>query len=483
MNTATPICRMINPLAIAGLLAVLMLSSCVPALKVREAQKNTPAAYAAGSTDTSDVATKQWRQFYSDVDLRTLIDSALANNQELNILLQEITIAQNEARARKGEYLPFVDFGAAADVEKVGEFTRNGAVEEQLHVKEGEAFPEPLPNFMIGARMSWELDIWKKLRNAKKAAVLRYLGSVDGRNFMVTHLVAEIANSYYELMALDNQLEILRNNIAIQQDALQIVKLEKQAAKVTELAVRRFEAEVLKNRSLQYNILQQITETENRINFLVGRYPQPVSRNSPSFSKLVPDSIYAGLPSQLLTDRPDIRRAELELEAAKLDVKAAKANFYPSIGLRGGVGLNAFDATLLLETPASLIYNAAGDLIAPLINRNAIKAMYVNANARQIQAVYDYERTVLNAYVEVVNQLSNLRNLRSSFDLREQQVAALNSSITISTNLFRSARADYMEVLLTQRDALESNFELVETRKQQLNAMVDVYQALGGGWK
>ncbi|MBP9177260.1 MAG: TolC family protein, partial [Flavobacteriales bacterium] len=125
----------------------------------------------------------------------------------------------------------------------------------------------------------------------------------------------------------------------------------------------------------------------------------------------------------------------------------------------------------------------AGDLIAPLINRNAIKAMYVNANARQIQAVYDYERTVLNAYVEVVNQLSNLRNLRSSFDLREQQVAALNSSITISTNLFRSARADYMEVLLTQRDALESNFELVETRKQQLNAMVDVYQALGGGWK
>ena len=197
----------------------------------------------------------------------------------------------------------------------------------------------------------------------------------------------------------------------------------------------------------------------------------------------MPDSIYAGLPSQLLTDRPDIRRAELELEAAKLDVKAAKANFYPSIGLRGGVGLNAFDATLLLETPASLIYNAAGDLIAPLINRNAIKAMYVNANARQIQAVYDYERTVLNAYVEVVNQLSNLRNLRSSFDLREQQVAALNSSITISTNLFRSARADYMEVLLTQRDALESNFELVETRKQQLNAMVDVYQALGGGWK
>ena len=125
----------------------------------------------------------------------------------------------------------------------------------------------------------------------------------------------------------------------------------------------------------------------------------------------------------------------------------------------------------------------AGDLVAPLINRNAIKAAYASANARQMQAVYAYEQAVLNAYVEVVNQLSNIQNLRSSYDLRAQQVEALSSSITISTNLFRSARADYMEVLLTQRDALESRFELVETRKQQLNAMVNVYQALGGGWR
>ena len=139
MNTATPICRMINPLAIAGLLAVLMLSSCVPALKVREAQKNTPAAYAAGSTDTSDVATKQWRQFYSDVDLRTLIDSALANNQELNILLQEITIAQNEARARKGEYLPFVK---VTGPESCG--VRLCAVAEMLTAKPGRDVPDEI---------------------------------------------------------------------------------------------------------------------------------------------------------------------------------------------------------------------------------------------------------------------------------------------------------------------------------------------------
>ena len=474
--------RSINLLSLTCLLAILSLSSCVPSLKVREVRKSQPATY-AGSTDTTDVAAKPWRQFFTDPDLRKLIDSALANNQELNIMLQEIAIAQSEVRARKGEYLPFMDFSAAAGVEKVGEFTRNGAVENNLEIDHDTEFPEPLPDFMVGVHASWELDIWKKLRNAKQAAVMRYLGSVEGRNFMVTNLVAEIANSYYELMALDNQLAILRSNIAIQQDALEIVRLEKQAAKVTELAVRRFEAEVLKNRSVQFDIQQRIVEAENRINFLVGRYPQPVSRNSQAFSSLIPDTIYAGLPSQLLTYRPDIRQTELELTAAKLDVKAARANFYPSVRLTAGAGLNAFSATHLMQTPQSLLYNAVGDLMVPLINRNAIKAAYASANARQLQAVYDYERSVLNAYVEVVNQLSNIQNLRSSYDLRAQQVDALSSSITISSNLFRSARADYMEVLLTQRDALESRFELVETRKQQLNAMVNVYQALGGGWR
>lgn len=466
----------------ALLLTLLSLASCAPSLKVREARISAPATY-AGSADSTDAAAVKWQQFFADPVLRALIDSALANNQELNIMVQEMEIARNEVRARKGEYLPFIDLAAGAGVDKVGRYTRDGAVEHGLEIDEGTEFPEPLPDLMVAARASWELDVWGRLRNAKKAAAMRYLASAEGRNFMVTNLVAEIANAYYELMALDMQLEMLRTNIAIQQDALGIVKLQKQAAKVTELAVRRFEAEVLKNRSLQFSIEQRIVETENRINFLVGRYPQPVLRNSQAFANLVPDTIYAGLPVQLLAYRPDVREAELELAAAKLDVRSARASFYPSVRLTAGVGLNAFDASHLVQTPQSLLYGLAGELVAPLINRNAIKAAYGNANARQLQAVYAYERTVLNAYVEVVNELSNIRNLRNSYDLRAQQVEALSGSITISTNLFRSARADYMEVLLTQRDALEARFELVETRKQQMNAMVNVYQALGGGWR
>lgn len=472
-----------NGKILAWAMLLMGLTACVPALRTRDAKQGLPERYAAIPVDSTNSATGPWQLFFHDALLNALIDSALANNQELNIMTQEIEVARNEARARKGEYLPFVDVIGAAEVDKAGEYTRNGAVEHNLPIAEDRAFPEPLPNYLLMAHASWELDIWKRLRNAKKAAVLRYLGTMEGRNFMTTRLVAEIAASYFELMALDNQLEILRNNIAIQQDALEIVRLEKQAAKVTELAVRRFEAEVLKNRSIQFDIQQRITETENRINFLVGRYPQPVARNSTDFSSLVPDSLAAGVPAQLLSNRPDIRQAELELTAAKLDVKAAKANFYPSVRLTAGIGFNAFDASYLIESPASLMYNVAGDLVAPIVNRNAIKAVYASANARQMQAVLDYERTVLTAYVEVVNQLSNIDNLGNSYDLRKQQVDALSSSITISNNLFRSARADYMEVLLTQRDALESKFELVETQKQRVNAMVNMYQALGGGWR
>jgi NodT family efflux transporter outer membrane factor (OMF) lipoprotein len=457
------------------------LSACAPAVTQRTENKTVPQAFNT-STDTTNIAKLSWRDFFDDPYLNALIDTALRNNQELNIALQEIEIARNEVRARKGEYLPFVDVKGGAGVEKVGRYTHQGVADASTEYEPGREMPEPLQDYLLGAFASWEVDIWHKLRNAKKSAMLRYLSSIEGKNFMVTRLVAEIANSYYELLAFDNQLEILQRNIRIQQNALEIVRLQKMATRVTELAVRKFEAEVLKNQSKLYYAQQKIIETENRINFLIGRYPQPIARDPQNFNKIFPETFQAGIPSQLLDNRPDIKQAELELEAAKLDVKVAKAKFYPGLGIFAGIGFRAFDPSHLVKTPESIFYSIAGDLTAPLINRNAIKAAYYGANARQIQAVFEYEQTVLKAFVEIATQLSNIDNLQKSYELKDLEVQALTESITISNNLFRSARAEYMEVLLTQRDALESKFELVETRKEQLNAKVNIYQALGGGW-
>lgn len=453
----------------------------IPALVQYSENKTVPSSF-NGSQDTTSMAKIKWRDFFKDRYLVALIDTALQRNQELNITLQEIEIAKSEVRAKKGELLPNVGIKADAGVEKVGRYTSQGAGDAATEIDDNKEVPDPLPDYMAGLYANWEVDIWHKLRNAKKAAYTRYLSSVEGKNFVVTSLVAEIANSYYELLALDSQLEMVKKNIELQNNALSVIRLQKEAARATELAVRKFEAEVLNSQSMEYGIQQQISETENKINFLLGRYPQPIARDKASFNNPLPSKLQTGIPSQLLANRPDIKQAELDLMAAKLDVNVAKAQFYPSLGISASLGLQAFNPSYLVKMPESMLYSLAGDIAAPLINKNAIKASYFSANAKQIQAIYQYERSILNAYIEVANQLSSIGNLEKSYNLKSKQVLALTQSIDISNDLFKSARADYLEVLMTQRDAMEAKLELIETKKQQLSAMVKIYQALGGGW-
>lgn len=455
-----------------------------PAAETATTSTPVPEAFGiAKAQDTTNTSTVKWNEFFKDQNLVDLIDVALKNNQELNMTLQEIEIAKNDIRVRKGLLLPTVGVRAGAGVEKVGRYTSQGAGDATTEIKPGVETPDPLGDFTIAAYANWEVDIWKKLRNSKKAAVNRYLATVEGKNFVVTNLIAEIADSYYELLALDSQLDIVKQTITLQSNALEIVKIQKQAARATELGVKKFEAEVLTSKSLEFNILQQIKENENKINFLLGRYPQEIKRTNSNFLTLLPASVSAGMPSQLLMNRPDVKQAELELVAAKLDVKVARAEFYPSLDISAAFGVQAFKPSYLFTFPESILYSLAGDLAAPLINRNAIKAEFSSANARQLQALYNYDKTILNAYLEVSNQLSKIDNLQKSYDLKSQQVDALNTSIEVSNDLFKSARVDYFEVLMTQRDALESKLELIDTKKEQLNAAVHVYRDLGGGWK
>ncbi|WP_426484263.1 TolC family protein [Flavobacterium sp. 2] len=455
-----------------------------PAPDTATASAPVPQSFGATATqDTINTSTVKWKEFFKDQNLVDLIDVALKNNQELNMTLQEIEIAKNDIRVRKGLLLPQVGVRAGAGVEKVGRYTSQGAGDATTEIKPGVETPDPLGDFTIAAYANWEVDIWKKLRNSKKAAVNRYLATVEGKNFVVTNLIAEIADSYYELLALDSQLDIVKQTITLQSNALEIVKIQKQAARATELGVKKFEAEVLTSKSMEFDILQQIKETENKINFLLGRYPQEIKRTDTKFLTLLPASVSAGIPSQLLMNRPDVKQAELELVAAKLDVKVARAEFYPSLDISAAFGVQAFKPSYLFTFPESLLYSLAGDLAAPLINRNAIKAEFSSANARQLQALYNYDKTILNAYLEVSNQLSKIDNLQKGYDLKSQQVDALNKSIDVSNDLFKSARVDYFEVLMTQRDALEANLELIDTKKEQLNAAVHVYRDLGGGWK
>lgn len=474
---------------VGAVVGALSIDACAPALERAPAASlplapaTMPAAFdhgAAASPTTTDTI-RAWRRFFTEPALVQLIDSALQTNQELAIMLQEIEIARNEARARSGEYLPSFGVSLGAGVEKAARYTRDGAVEHAIEIRPERENPEPLRDFRVAAEMSWEVDIWKRLRNSTRAATLRYLATTEGRNFMVSHLVAEVARTYYELVALDRRVSLIGEAMGVQERALAVVRLQKEAGRANELAVRRFEAEVQKNRGRLAETQQLVTATQNRLNLLVGRLPESVTRTAAAFDSLAMPGVVAGPPAALLGNRPDIRQAELEMAAAKLDVKAARARFSPALGIRGAVGAQSIELGSLSTMPASLLYGMAADLVAPVFNRRAIAAEYRSANARQLQALFAYQRTVLTAYAEVSTQLARIHNLDSSYIAKTRQVDALRESIAIADQLFRSARGDYLEVLLTQREALESRIELVELRLQQLDARVSAFQALGGG--
>jgi outer membrane protein TolC len=278
-------------------------------------------------------------------------------------------------------------------------------------------------------------------------------------------------------------LDLIRQNIALQQKQLEIVKVQKQAAVVTELAVKQFEAQLFNAQAVEFDLLQKITESENKINFLLGRYPQTIQREFSALNIPLPKQIKAGIPSQLLKNRPDIKQAELELEAAKLDVKAAQLEFYPSLSINSGIGLQAFKASYILKTPQSLAYSLAGDLTGPIINRAAIMAEFKTANALQIEALYNYQKSIINGFVEVSNELSNMSNLQKMYQFKSQESETLNKSIYIASDLFKSARANYLEVLMNQKDALITKLELIEAKKRQFSSMIHIYKALGGGWR
>lgn len=445
-------------------------------------EKEIPAAF-PDRNDKTTIANINWRQYFDDKHLIKLIDTAIGNNIDLQIALQRIEMSRSSVKLANGALLPKVGLNIGGGVQKFGLYTMDGAGNASTEITPGQIVPENLTDIYVGLQASWEVDIWGKLRNQRKSAVSQYLASIEGTNFVISNLVADVAIHYNELLALDNELDIIRQTIRKQQEALEIIEWQKEAGRANELAVEQFNAQLLNSRALEKQTLQQIAETENKINFLLGRYPQPIARAKDALFEPAAPKILAGLPSQLLANRPDIRRAEHEIEAAEFDVKAAKAAFFPNFTITAALGFQAFNPEFLFQTPASLAYSLMGTLVAPLINMKALQAQFNTAKANQLTAMYNYQNAILNAYVEVVNQLSNIRNLQQINSLKKQQSDVLKKSVETSNELYKSARATYLEVLIAQQNALQANLELIDVLKRQRLAAVHIYKALGGGWK
>ena len=434
-----------------------------------------------GSVSIDSAATINWRHFFSDPYLVSLIETALANNQEFNIAIQDIQIAANEVKERQAEYLPKVGLGAGGSYIRPSENTTEGVLDELT--KKG-FYRYPDFNLNVGPALSWEVDIWKKLRNAKEAARLRMMAQYEARNYLISRLVTEIARNYYELMALDTTLKILDANIGIQEAAFKKMQILKQYAKTNQLAVNRFQAQLLKTQSQRSETSQKIVEKENQLKFLTGIYDErPIVRNSDQFMTMPVDELQTGVPAQLLQNRADIRQAEASITAAKLNLKSVKAQLYPNVTIRAGTGFSGFSPALLFRSPQSLLYNAMGDVMLPVINRRAIIARIQTADALQTQAVLTYEQTLLKAYTDVLTQVSNIRNMQQAFDKKKAEVVILDESIVTANSLFKYAKATYIEVLLVQEEKLDAEKELVEVKMNLVGSKVNLYRALGGGWR
>ncbi|MBI2269925.1 MAG: efflux transporter outer membrane subunit [Bacteroidetes bacterium] len=467
-----------------GFVAVCFLLISCKTAKITETNniKAVPTSF-MGVMDSSNSAGINWKEYFSDGNLIALIDTALVNNLDVLMSLQKIEVAGGNARLSRGALWPVLSGNISTAQRKYGLYTMDGAGNITTEITPGKIVPTHLPDHYLGLQTSWEIDVWGKLRNKRKAALARYLESIEGKNWLITNLITGISTAYYELLELDNQLEIIRETIKLQQTAIDIVNAQREAGTANELAVKQFKAELLNTKALEFETLQQITEFENKINFLLGRYPQTVNRDGTELNKALSQNIKIGIPSDLLKNRPDIREAEYELLASKADVKSAKLAFYPSLNIAGSMGFQAFNSTFLFTSPQSIAYTLLGNLTAPLINRSAIQAEFKTAKANQLNALYNYQKTIINGYVEVYNELANIKSLEQINEIKTEQAEILIQSIETSTDLFKTGRANYLEVLNAQQKALQTKLELVNTKKRQYNATVNIYKALGGGWR
>ena len=429
------------------------------------------------SKDSSVTISPAWREFFQDPMLQKLIETALQNNQDLKITLQELAIARSAITAKQAALLPSVTANIGAGVSKVGRYTAEGAGNVGTEITPGHNIPTVIPDLSPSLQVDWTIDLWNKLNSGKKAAVERYLASEAGQRAIKSQLVADVAENYYLLLALDYKLSVMQQYISLQKDAVRIARIQKEADADTQLAVEKFEAELAKAQADEYLLRQSIVETENNLNLLLGRFPQTIQRTKVDFLQLPMPTTAHSLSTQLLLQRPDVIQAEHQLKAAKWDVETARKEFLPSFNISAAIGLNAFNPKYLFKLPESLAFNALGGLTAPLINKKAIQANFAQADALQIEALYNYDKTLLTAFIETSTLQSKISNIKLLQQFKQKQNDALVRAVSAAQKLYLNNRATYLEVIDSERGQLDCKMELIDAKSQQLSTLIEMYSA------
>jgi len=424
------------------------------------------------SSDSTNIANIPWKDIFTDPILQGHISKALENNLDIRIALQNIASAESYLKQSKAAYQPTLSVGPNYTFQTQSINTQFGQIiGERRYINQ----------FDITASVGWEADIWGRLKAQEKAQLASYLGTVAAHKAVKSDLVASIATSYYQLLTYDAQKKIITETIALREKNLETTRALKTAGTLTEVAVQQSEALVFNAKSLLIDIDTQIQLLENTMSLLMGEPSQSIARSTLESQKL-PIDLKLGYPAQLLANRPDVMRAEYNLMNAFELTNSAKAQFYPTLRITGSGGVQSVDIDHLFSVN-SLFANIVSGLAQPILNRRQIKTNYEVSLANQESAYLNFRKAVLTAGKEVSDAIRVFSVQDSYIELKQKELNAYKNSVEYSQELVNYGMANYLEVLNASVNSLNAELNIANAEYSKMRAAVELYQALGGGWK
>ncbi|GAL00543.1 RND efflux system outer membrane lipoprotein CmeC [Nonlabens ulvanivorans] len=420
--------------------------------------------------DSLSMADLSWKTMFKDSVLQSYIEEGLENNMDVRIAIQQMNAAQAYAKQGKAGFQPTLNVGPNYTRQEFSENSQFGSI-----------FSGGLNTYDITANLSWEADIWGKISSNNRATQAAYLQSVAGHQAVKTQLISSIASAYYNLLALDAQLEITKQTIKTRESGVETIKALKDAGQVTQVAVDQNVAQFNNARALQVDIETAIFKTENTLSILLGKGPQNFDRSTLE-SQVIEENIKLGFPSTLLRNRPDVMAAEYGLINSFELTNVANSSFYPSLTLTASGGLQSLQLDELLSVN-SLFANIVGGLTQPILNKRKLKTQKEVALAQQEQSLLEFKKTLLIAGNEVSNALFSYESETKKYEFRVNEVEALRKAESNSEELLKNGYANYLDLLTARESALTAELNIIDSKLQQLVAVVNLYEALGGGWR
>lgn len=453
----------------------LLLTSCLIGKKYQRPNLNLPGQYRNVKeviAQTQDTLMHQPRSFFKNTILMQLLDSAFLKNSDLLLAVQNIALAEKTLSMVKLNYLPELNAQMNGTYNKVSKNSLAGQIDGRRENKD----------FNLSAVLSWDIDIWGKIKNEKKEALVNYLKTQEVRKAVQTRLVANIAKGYYNLLMLDEQLNIANKSKELSDSTLQMMKIQYQVGDANVLGIRQLEAQIEGNRILVSQIEQSISSQESALSVLCGNYVSSIKRKQEEKEEFysVPSE---GYPASLLSARPDVKAAELSLQAANARVGIFQAAMYPNINISLSGGLNSLTSSNWFSVPASLFGTVAGGITQPIFNRKKLKTQYEQALIEKEKEVILFRQTVLEGYSQVCDALKNNEEIEKQYIFALNKEKALRDNMSSIRVLFTTGAVNYLDIITVHSSYLEARLQTSRLRMDEVIAKVELYYALGGGWQ